>query len=82
MISEFMLNIVFGIVYKLLEMLPEVTLSADTSAFSYFISFIRVAMYILPMPTVCAVVSLIFAFTVVRIVIAVIKTVWDLLPVV
>ena len=82
MISEFFLNIIFGIVSGMLEVLPDITWSVDTSAFSYFIGILQVAGYMLPMGAVGAICALIVAFTIVRIVIAVIKTVWDLLPLV
>ena len=82
MISEFFLNIIFGIVSGMLEVLPDITWSVDTSAFSYFIGILQVAGYMLPMGAVGAICSLIVVFTIVRIIIAVIKTLWDLLPLV
>ena len=80
MISEFLLNIVFGIVTRFFGLMPDVVWSVDTTAFGYFGDILRVCGYMLPMGTVGAVVSLIFGLTVFQIVIAFIKTVWDLLP--
>lgn len=80
MISEFLLNIVFFIVTGFFDMMPEVVWSVDTSAFGYFLDILRVCAYMLPMGHVGAVVALIFALTVFQIVIAFIKTLWDLLP--
>ncbi|MBQ8237035.1 MAG: hypothetical protein IJZ39_02650 [Oscillospiraceae bacterium] len=82
MISEFFLNIVFNIVSSLLDMLPDVTISPDTSVFGYFIGILKVACYLLPMDTVGTICGLIVTFTIVRAVIALIKTIWDLLPLV
>ncbi len=80
MISEFFLNIVFNLVTWMFELLPDITWSVDSSAFSYFLDIIRVVGYMLPAATVTAICTLIISFTVFRIVIAVIKSVWDLLP--
>lgn len=82
MISEFFLSIVFNIVSTMLDALPDVSWSVNTSAFGYFISILKVACYLLPMDTVGTICGLIVTFTIVRIVIALIKTVWDLLPLV
>ena len=80
MISEFLLNIVFGIASGALSLAPDITWNVDTSAFSYVRDIIAVVGYLLPMDTVVAIVSLIIGFTVFRFVIALIRTVWDLLP--
>ena len=82
MISEFLLNIVFNIVSGFLNLLPDINFSVDSSAFEYFLGIVRVAAYMLPMKTVSAIITLIVGLTVFRIVIAFIKAIWDLLPVV
>lgn len=82
MISEFFLNIIFSFVSGMLNLLPEFTWSVESSAFEYLISFIRMIGYLLPWGTVSAIVSLVVALFVFRIIIAIIKTVWDLLPLV
>ena len=80
MIGEFLLNIIFGIVSGFLSLLPPIDVSVDSSVFEYFLDIVRVASYMLPMGTVSAILSLIVALTIFRIVIAFIKAVWDLLP--
>lgn len=80
MISEFLLNIVFGIVSGFFALLPEVTWSVDSSAFSYFLSILQVAGYVFPWSTVATIASLIVSLSLFRIVIAFIRTIWDLLP--
>ena len=82
MIGEFLLNIVFKIVTDILSLLPSFEINVDSTAFEYFLGIVRVASYMLPMGTVSAIVSLIVSLTIFRIVIAFIKTIWDLLPVV
>ena len=82
MIGEFLLNIVFNIVSGFLSLLPSIDFSVDSTVFEYFLGIVRVAGYMLPMGTVSAILSLIVNLTIFRIVIAFIKTIWDLLPVV
>lgn len=82
MISEFFLNIIFNIVSGMLEFLPEVSWSVDTSAFGYFLDIVRVVGYLMPGATVAAIVTLIIAFNIFKIIVSVIRTIWDLLPLV
>lgn len=80
MISEFFLNIVFGFVSGIFEVLPDFVWSVDTSAFMYFQDIIKLAGYLFPWGTVIAIIVLIFDITLFRIVISFIKTIWQLLP--
>lgn len=80
MIGEFFLNIVFGIVSGMFALLPEFEWSVQTSAFQYFMSVLKVSGYMFPWGTVVAICGLVFGLSIIRVVIAVIKTVWDLLP--
>ena len=82
MISEFFINIIFSITSGLLSLLPDFTWSVDTSAFSYFMTILQVAGYIFPWFTVVAIAGLIVSISLFRIVVSVIKTIWDLLPLV
>ena len=80
MISEFLLDIVFSISSGALSLLPDITWSVDSTAFTYFLDIVRIVGYMLPAPTVVAIITLIFSFHVVRVVVAIIKSVWDLFP--
>lgn len=80
MITEFFLDIVFGITSGILSMAPEISWSVDTSAFTYVRNILSVVGYLLPMGTVVAIVDLIIAITVFKVFIALGKTIWDLLP--
>lgn len=82
MISEFFLNIVFGLVSGMLSVLPEIEWSMETSAFQYFLDIIRIAGYMLPMETVSQIISLVVGLTITRILISIPKTLWELLPLV
>ena len=80
MISEFFLNIIFGIVSGFFAMLPDFSWSVDTSSFQYFLTILQVAGYVFPWATVVAIASLIIGLSIFRVVIAFIKSIWDLLP--
>ena len=82
MITEFFLNIVFTLVSGMLEILPEISWSVDTSAFTFFLNIIRIVGYMFPVDTVIAIIALIFDLTLIRIFIAIPKAIWDLLPLV
>lgn len=82
MISEFFLNIVFNLVNGMLLLLPDISWSVESSAFEFLLSFLRCVAYLLPWNTVLTILGLIVALSVFRIIIAIIKAVWDLLPLV
>ena len=82
MISEFLLNIVFGIVSGMFELLPEFSWTVENSAFQHLFSFIRAVGYLLPWGTVGSIVAIILLLTSIRFVIALIKAIWELLPIV
>ena len=80
MIGEFFLNIVFSLVSGFFSLLPDFSWSVETSAFSYMLSILRVAGYMFPWATVVTIAGLILGLSVFRVVIAFIKSIWDLLP--
>ncbi len=82
MVSEFFLNIIFGIVNGMMSLLPDITWTVDSTAFDIVLGVFKVVGYLLPWGTVVAIIGLVLAFTIFRIVISIIKSVWDLLPLV
>lgn len=82
MISEFILNIIFGIVSGMLALLPDISWNVDSSALNTFMDYVRVASYMLPMDTVGTIFGLVCAIISFRIIISLIKTIWELLPLV
>lgn len=82
MVGQFLLDIVFGLISGFFNLLPDFSWNVETSAFSYFISIIEVAAYMLPLQTISTIIGLIFWITVFQIVVSFIKTIWDLLPLV
>lgn len=82
MITEFLLNIVFQLVGWILEPLPEITVSTGWGVTSTFFGIVRCVLYMLPLETIGTIVGLLVAISAFRIFIAIVKTIWDLLPLV
>lgn len=82
MVTEGILNAVFGILEGFLSLLPDISWNVDGSAFDIFFDVLEMVCYLLPMPTIIAIFFIVVGFTAFRIVISLIKTIWDLLPIV
>ena len=80
MIGEFLLNIVFGITSGMFSVLPDISWNVDTTAYTYLLSILKVAGYMFPWHTVTAIAGFVFCIALFRIVVSVLKTLWDLLP--
>lgn len=82
MISEFFLNIIFNLVHGLLNTLPDWSFTLNPEAVEVFLSWVRVATFLFPTNTVILISALVIWFGFFRILIATIKTIWDILPLV
>ena len=82
MINTFITVVLFRILDFGLSLLPDISWSVDSGAMSYFISLLRVVFYLLPMDTVVVIVSIIVSFTTWRIIVSLLRTLWDVLPIV
>lgn len=77
----FIFAVVFMLVLTVLLLMPTITISSAAVVSSSAYAYIRSAMYFLPLPTVTLILGLIISFWLVRIVIAVVRMIWDVLPV-
>lgn len=80
-------NILFSllsdvVIEPILSVLPEVTWSVDSGAMSYFIGILNSITYLLPMGHVITILSIIVSLMSFRILVALLRTVWDILPLV
>ena len=82
MITTFTLDVIFSVLSGMLAMLPDITWSPDSNWVEVVLSVMKVVGYLVPWDTVVAIISIVISFTIFRIVISIIKTIWDLLPVV
>ncbi len=81
MISEFLLNIVFNIATWFLDKLPVFEWNPDSSWLTFINSALSVVGYILPIDTIVAIGSLAITLAIVRLVVALPRTIWDMLPI-
>lgn len=82
MIVTAAISAIWAIVEPLVNHIPDVSINYDSIASSSVFTYIRAGLYFLPMHTVWIIFSLIVALWVLRIVIAVLHTLWASLPVV
>ena len=82
MITESILDAVFGALSGLLSLLPDISWEVDGSAFDIFLDILEMVCYMLPMDTVGTIFGLIVSITIFRIIISIIKSLWELLPIV
>lgn len=80
MITEGLLNMLFGFAEGLLEKFPDITWSVDTTAWEYVKDILDMIAYLLPMAHIKMIVSAIVALTCVRIFISVGKTIFNFIP--
>jgi hypothetical protein len=81
MVLEVLLNIVFASLTGLFSALPDISWDIDTGIIGTFLDFIGIVTYLFPMPVITSLIGLIVAINVFKIVISIIKTIWDLLPI-
>ena len=80
MIAEFFINCGFGILDGVFSLLPQIEWDVNTSAWSYLRDFLDMICYLLPLDTITAIISLIFGIAFLRIAIAFVRTLLDLIP--
>lgn len=81
MVLKVFLDFAFSVLDALLSLLPSVQWNFDSSVLEPFLDILRVVAYLLPMDTVMDILSLFCALMGFRIVIALIKTIWSLIPI-
>lgn len=82
MIGEFILNIIFQLVEWMLAGLPEISFNPNAVDTSTFMGIVRCVLYMLPLGTVNTIIGIIILISSFRIFIAIVKTIWDMLPIV
>lgn len=81
MITEFIVNIVFGIVNGVFSVLPDFSWNIDLAVIEPFLDIFHVITYFFPMP----IIGVIFLFYIwkqnYRLCVAILRTLWEILPV-
>jgi hypothetical protein len=73
--------VIFLIVVAAIVALPTIHIDASAVISSNAFSYIRAGLYFFPMGTVRAILAIILVLWILRVIIAFIKMIWDLLPV-
>ena len=82
MVTEFFIDSVFALVMGVLSLLPDVSWPVNASLITNALEWLKVVCYILPLGTIKAILVIIVILQAFRIVISLIKTIWDILPIV
>ena len=80
MILETIINILFLPLQALLSLLPDISWNIENNFLNSVLDIFQVVCYLLPMKTVVAILTIIIAINVFKIVISIIKTIWQLIP--
>lgn len=80
MVTDKLLDIVFGFLEKMLDKLPLMNISIDFSAVHSFLSIVGTALYFFPWQKVAPILAIIILLQVWRILVSIIKTIWSVLP--
>lgn len=82
MITEGLLNVVFVLVERVLSILPDFEWTVNANSFDAIFDVLRLAGYLLPMGTIVTITAIVLYVTSFKIAISLIKTIWELLPLV
>ena len=67
-------------VLGILAFLPEISIDKDAVISSSAWSWVKAALYFIPLHTVAAILSVVLGIGIWSIIVSVVKTIWDLLP--
>lgn len=81
MVTEGILTVVFGIINIILMPLNVVNFVVNALAFEPIVQFINMALYLIPFKELMPIFVFFVSMMLFRIAVAIIKTIWDLLPI-
>ena len=82
MITTAVLTVLWGIIKPLIVRIPDLQINyAGLSSMSVY-QYLRAGLYFFPMGTVVAILEIILALWVLRVVVAILHSLWDALPIV
>lgn len=82
MIVQGLLNVLFKFLEWVFALLPDWSWNVEASFFSSALDFIRLAGYLLPMDTIITIIMIINVLMAWQITVAILRTIWDVLPLV
>ena len=82
MIIEAIFNAIFKAIDVMLSFLPDISWEVDGTVFDVFFDVLEMVCYLLPMNTIITIFGIVVGVTVFKAIVSLIKTIWDLLPIV
>lgn len=82
MITTAILNAIWGVVSPLLDKIPDMQINYDGIANSGIFQYLRAALYFIPTHTVYSIGVTILFLWILRVIIALLHSLWDALPIV
>ena len=82
MITDNLMGIAFSFLEKLLDKLPIMNMDVDFSVLNGFLDVLGFALYFFPWARVVPIVGLILLLQVWRVIISIIRVIWEVLPIV
>lgn len=80
MITQALFSIIFGVLTFVMDMIPFFNFSIDMAAMETFADVIKTVSYLLPLRTMLVIFTLIIAINAFKVVVAILKTIWQILP--
>jgi hypothetical protein len=81
MVVDFAINIAYKVFMFFFGGFEPLRFNFDISVYSTFNNFISFIFYIIPIDGLKPIISLIISITLFRVIVSIVKTVWDLLPI-
>lgn len=81
MITDALINLIYNVFMFFLGGYEPLHFNLDTTIFRTFSDFFAFLFYILPIKELLPIVTIIVSIMIFRIIISVVKTIWDLLPI-
>lgn len=82
MVTTGILNVIWNIVSPILARVPEISLNYDGIANTTVYQFLKAGLYFLPMQTVTTILSITVALWVLRVIVSLLHSLWQSLPIV
>lgn len=74
--------VLFFVVISIIVCLPTISINVDAVVASNVFAYIRAALYFIPVGTVTTILGIMLSLWLFRMLVALVKTIWDMLPVV
>ena len=86
MITQGIINLIVSIAENILGFFPDISINllslSERGISTNFVSYVRMALYFLPVDTIAGIFELMILFMIIRCCVAFLKTLWAILPIV